>query len=1187
MADTCLRCGVSIPEGEEICALCGLPVRANVLCSACGSRVRKADDYCWTCGAPLEHPFHCWHCGSAVWSGSTYCSSCGAPQPDLRELLQAMAEREQSRLPFDDRRSHTVSAAGQREPAPPRTAERPTAEPRTGAAIPRAADTAVESGLAPVLEAPQAADEERLKIVTVLFADVSGFTEMSENLHPEEVKDLMNDCFAGLTEAITSRGGTIDKYIGDCVMAVFGVPVARYDDAERSIDAALAMQDFLGGFSEDLERRTGRSLAMRIGINTGQVMAGYVGHGESRDFTVMGDAVNVASRLESACPVGSILASQETYRMVRGLYRVNALEPISVKGKQDSVAVVEVVGRRPGGVELRQPTFLGVPTRMIGRDRELNQLRSAFGKARQGRQVVLATVRSPLGQGKSRLINEFAGWLVGEAGIDLDLMRCRDYRTGSTYAPLVELLRLLTRARGGEDADTILELVHEGMRQLGLSPEEHEASEAALAHLLGMPVEAIPHLAPLAQDPERLEQAVREGLVSGYRVRALRAPVVMAVEDVHAASVSFLDLLSDLAALEGVPLLIILTYRPDADAVVEERFAGRDPRIKMYLAPLTDVDAAEMVRDLLQHAEPVAANVVQRVVEVSQGNPLFIAEILADLADRGAISHDGERWEVDAARIRNIVLPQSVEAAILSRVDALPGPSRKCLQVASVVGEVGWEGLVAALGVPEAGAVLDDLRRRELIEFRRASRIPDEREFFFQLPAVREAVERHVLRKVKSGLHRSIAEWLEARVEGGREEFDRLLAHHYYAAGDPLKALPFRLRAGGQAEDRGDTVRALEDLTWVWLQARDASGTPRIDPAELLGSRVRVARLLRRVGRPAEASEAFDETRETLGVLASQRHELDIVLWRAGLETARSLLQAGERSSAAALLDEILAHRTTDEPEACRLAAAAIKQQGWIDHLERKYKAALQKYDQGIALVEALEPCAELGSLLDGKGVCLTWIKRHDEAEAAFDLARKTARAVGNRAGEGSTVINLGVLRQQQARHEEALLLFREARGLFESVGDVVEVAICQANSGESLLALDRASEARAELESARSTFRRTRSLDYRAETLQILIECCRRLADREAEEEQILELIDVAEQIGRPRLRRLARGLACRLAAERGAAGALAEHLAAWREIPEPGDNDRSKLRELVGLPDAALRDALPADLRELLEER
>ncbi|MFC1654817.1 tetratricopeptide repeat protein, partial [Myxococcota bacterium] len=300
--------------------------------------------------------------------------------------------------------------------------------------------------------------------------------------------------------------------------------------------------------------------------------------------------------------------------------------------------------------------------------------------------------------------------------------------------------------------------------------------------------------------------------------------------------------------------------------------------------------------------------------------------------------------------------------------------------------------------------------------------------------------------------------------------------------------------------------RALEDLQWVWTEARKA-GEPLLSPDELIETRVSVARLLRRAGRPDDAANIFKETKDWLAGLAEENPRLDLALRRIGLETARSLIQAGDGVQAAAVLKETLQGLDLDGPEAKRLAAHANKWQAWIEHQAKRYQEALRLYRNGISLVEHLGPSLELASLLDGMAMCLSRSEQFDEAEQALNRALESARDVGNRETQAGVQANLGVLRYRQTRLDESLEHMRKARQAYESIGNDVLAAACRSNMGDILLEQGKADEARAELEAVLPAFRRTRSHDYLIAALQSLLKCLNTLGDKEALEQREAEL--------------------------------------------------------------------------------
>ncbi len=1083
---TCSHCGATLEAADRACPECGRRSTPPSTCTACGSTARKDDELCYRCGAQLEHSVFCWRCAAAVSIRAANCATCEAPQPYVPELLRQTALQEAAALPFDDRRrAH--------RPRPITRSLRSTHPAATGTSF--------------------TPDADHLKIVTVLFADVSGFTKMSENLDPEELKDIMNDCFAGLTAAVTAHGGTVDKYIGDCVMALFGAQVVHDNDAERAIAAALAMQEFLTGFSTRLQQRAGLSLAMRIGINGGRVLAGYVGQGDSASFTVMGDTVNLASRLEHACPVGSILASYETYRMVHGRFRVKILAPIDIKGKSDPVRVVEVLGVSSTAGELTEPTFFGQRIGMVGREAEADQLRAGFKECCEHRRTGVALLTGAVGMGKTRVAHSMAAAIASEMEADVDLIQCRDYLTQSAFDPLLDLLLGGLTAGNEGRPEALVEVVTEFVASSSVPDENREAAWTAVAHLVGVEPSQLPLLAPVVDDPEQCEGIIRSGFLALFRARAAERPLLVVVQNVPVASGSFLSLLSDLAAQEDVPLFLLLTGR--TQEILEEHFGWHPHCLRIDLPALTDTEAEALARHLLRRAEPIPAELIRRIVSVSNGRPLLVEEISADLVERGIVIRGEGRWEVDVARTLDIRLPQSVETAVLSHVGALPPASNEALQLAAIVGDVCWEGLLASLGVADVGAVLDDLCERRFLALRPHSRIPGEREFIFVLQAVREALERHVLRKVKTELHQSIARWLENEAGGRPSSFSRLLAHHHHDAGNTVAALPHLIQSSLDAERDGDTAQSLADLLEVWEHARDENGEFLFAPVDLAETRVRIARLFRRVGRTAEAAAAFAETSEIFADLARSDPAIALLVARAGLETVRSLIRTGEHRATRVLLGEILAGVDREAEAGRRLAGAVLKQQGWIEYLESRFAESLVLYDEGIALVESLGPSVELASLYGGRGVCLGRMKRFEEADQALARALEISRELHHRVGEATALSNLGVLRYRQGQLDQASLEFERAERVSESIGDVVQAAICRSNTGDVLMESGDFAAARPRLEKAVVVFARTKSRGNQATALKSLIQCLESIGDTVAQGERTAQLAAVEEALG------------------------------------------------------------------------
>jgi class 3 adenylate cyclase/tetratricopeptide (TPR) repeat protein len=594
------------------------------------------------------------------------------------------------------------------------------------------------------LLAPARAREVR-KVVTVLFADVTGSTALGDRLDPESLQRVMRRYLEEMKAVLERHGGTVEKFIGDAVMAVFGIPTLHEDDARRALDAAAAMRERLADLNAELERDFGVRLEARIGVNTGEVVTGEAVSGER--FTT-GDAVNVASRLEQAAAPGEILVGERTRELAGAAVEVEPIEPLDLKGKQEPV-----VAYRLQAVVEGAPAFerrLDAP--LVGRRADLARVRRAFDEAVSERRCRLVTLLGPPGIGKSRLARAVAAELRGAA--DVLSGRCLPYGEGVTYRPL-----------------------HEIFADAGAEDELDAALDAGA--------------------PEDIFWAVRKAL----EARARDRPLMLVVEDLHWAEPTFLDLLQHLADwTRDAPVLLLCNARPE---LLDDRPAWDGETLT--LEPLAEPETDELITSLVGESELEDA-ARDRVRHVSEGNPLFVEQLLAMLAEGG----------------RPDRVPPTIQALLAARLDALPEDERELLERASVVGlEFEWEALgeLAADGGRPAGAQLAALVRKELIRPHEA--IPDA--FRFRHTLIRDAAYERIPKERRSDLHERLAH----RLDGRSEELDEIVGYHLEQAHrfavelgpptDRTRALAEgaaeRLAASGRrAHGRGDIPAAVNLL---------------------------------------------------------------------------------------------------------------------------------------------------------------------------------------------------------------------------------------------------------------------------------------------------------------------------------------------------------------------------------------
>ena len=559
-------------------------------------------------------------------------------------------------------------------------------------------------------------------MVTVLFADVTGSTALGEQLDPEAFRRVIARYFELARGAVERHGGTVEKFIGDAVMAVFGVPTVHEDDALRAVRAATELRTALETLNVELERDYGVSLRLRTGVNTGEVVTG------TEERLATGDAVNVAARLEQAAEPGEILIGEQTRRLAVDAIDVDPVEPLTLKGKAEPVPAYRLLRVREDA-----PAFhrrLDAP--LVGRREELAALRAAFDGAVAARDCRLATVIGPPGIGKSRLARELAAMLAGEATVLPG--RCLPYGEGITYWPLLEIFR-----------------------EAGAEGELAEA------------------LAPGAS--EEISWAVRKALER----RAREKPLVLVVEDIHWAEPTLLDVIEHLVDwTRDAPLLVACMSRPD---LLDDRPAwGVQQRATtLRLEPLSPAESAELIDEHLQRSE-LSASARQRISDVAEGNPLFVEQLLAAVAEGGDPEH----------------VPATIQALLAARLDGLPAEEREVLERASVVGlEFEWDALgeMAADRRRPAGVQLAALVRKDLI---RPHEVIEDT-FLFRHILIRDAAYERIPKERRSELHERFAGWLDGRTE----ELDEVIGYHLEQAHRSLAALG---PTGEKARTLGDAA---------------------------------------------------------------------------------------------------------------------------------------------------------------------------------------------------------------------------------------------------------------------------------------------------------------------------------------------------------------------------------------------
>ena len=600
---------------------------------------------------------------------------------------------------------------------------------------------------APVSAPPERPALEERKLATVLFADLVGSTALAGSQDPERTRARMNRFYDAMSEEIEDAGGTVEKFVGDAVMAAFGAPAAQEDHAERALHAALSMQRRLGELFGD-------ALALRIGVNTGVVVVGQQREGSS---FVSGDAVNVAARLEQAAAAGEILVGDRTAAAAGAAFEFESPGTIAAKGKPDGVPCRRLVR----ALSLMRPRGIGGLNRaFVGRESELEVLRSGYRSVVDSGEPCSVTVVGEVGVGKTTLIREFWEWLATAPADPLRRVgRCAPYGHAITYAAIGEIVR---EHLGLLESDTPTTV----QSRLG----EHET----LGVTLGLEPPADLH--PLAAR-DRLHQAwvsFLDELVSEH-------PTVVLIEDVHWADDALLDLLgSGLEQVQG-PLLLLATARPEFTRASVSR--GRSRAETIWLEPLSSSDSGRLVDELVPTELPESLR--DAVIERAEGNPFFVEEVLRTLIDQSVLRRQNGSWVADGSP-GELVIPDNVQAVLAARIDLLDPAEKAALQAAAVIGRTFWSGPVYEL----LDGLEPDLRlleERDFIRRRQGSSIAGEREFVIKHALTRQVAYDSLPKARRARLHARFASWLEREGEG-RDEHAALLAHHYAEAVRPEDA---------------------------------------------------------------------------------------------------------------------------------------------------------------------------------------------------------------------------------------------------------------------------------------------------------------------------------------------------------------------------------------------------------------
>jgi len=906
---------------------------------------------------------------------------------------------------------------------------------------------------------PLAGDAGVRKVVTVLFADVVGSTDIGDRLDPELVRRIMTRYFATMRTAAVRHGGTVEKYIGDAVMAIFGVPRLHEDDALRAVRAAMEMRSSLRTLNEELTASYGMTIDVRTGINTGEVVASP----PSPTHTgVVGDAVNVAARLEEAAAPGEVLIGETTYRMVRDAVEADAVAPFPVKGKSAEVTAFRLVAVSPPDA-----TTDKMNSPIVARGAELSLLARAFREAVDGRAAVRFVLVGPAGVGKSRLALEFASTLGEKARVLQG--RCLPYGEGITFWPAREMVR---QACDIVDTDS-----REDVRSkiLAALPEGADTGVVAdgLEELLGLSIG---------------RTGLRETFWAFRRLLEHLAgtrPLVVVVDDAHWAEPAFLDLVEYLVGWsENAPTMYLCLGRPD---LLEARpdWGRRTPREwSATLQPLSHGESDLLLANLLGR-EALGAAARSRIVEAAEGNPLFVEEMLRMLVDDGLLQQGEGGW-VSAGDVANLAVPPTINALISARVDRLTGGEQAVTQRASVVGKIFWWGAVSHMSLPEdraaVGSHLQTLVRKELIRPERST-VEGEDAFRFHHLLIRDTVYQGTPKVRRADLHERFADWLERAVGERLPEYEELVGYHleqgarYRAELEPTdpRVADLAARAASRLAPAGRRAFAHGDMRAAAnLLGRAEGMLPMDDPArlELLPD---LAEALSEEGELARATAVLDEAAALAAAAGDGRTEAHATIVR--LLLAESTDPEGRSDVALKELERIIPifESLGDDVGLARSHRLAAD----VHWSQARYGPSAE------ALGRALDHARRAGAARE-ESECLgqlvgCGVNGPTPVDEVIVLAEDVLARSAGPVAEARAYRGLGACRAMQGRFDEARDLVRRSRRMLNELGLHLRAAFTSEAAGFVEMLAGDAAAAEAEFRSGMESAEEFGELGYRA----------------------------------------------------------------------------------------------------------
>jgi class 3 adenylate cyclase/tetratricopeptide (TPR) repeat protein len=990
--------------------------------------------FCMNCGTNLL--LACSNCGTELPAGAKFCSNCG----------------------------HKVGAAVTESPA---TAAAQAEE------MSASLDRFIPKELLAKLESARSsrAMEGERRTVTMLFCDVQGSTATAGQLDPEEWAEIINGAFEHMIAPIYRYEGTLARLMGDAILAFFGAPIAHEDDPQRAILAGLEIVQSTRGYREKVNSEWGIDIDVRVGINTGLVVVGAVGSDLRTEYTALGDAVNLAARMEQTARPGTVQIAEDTYKLVAPLFEFEPLGEIQIKGKEELLPAYRVL--RPKAEPGRLRGVEGLESPLVGRDAEMHTLRGSIIELRQGRGQIIS-IMGEAGLGKSRLVTELRTSPTPVAGGKAKLLwlegRSLSYETSAPYAPFIDLFgRYLDLQADKQRYDTIKS------RVTAVAPQQVAEIAPFLATLLNVEPSGVDSERIRYLEPPQLRDGVFQAVVQIVELLASEQPVILVLDDVHWIDPTSLELLQELLPItERAMLMIVALFRPRRQEP-SWRFhehAGRDFGRRYKSIALQQLDggyAQELIENLL-HVEDLPERVRNMILDKAEGNPFFMEEVIRSLLDAGLIVNEDGRWRA-VKEIEKTTVPDTLAAVITTRLDRLDEESRQVLQTASVIGRDFPFNTLSEIHEPAevVDPSLISLQRRELIRERSL------REYTFKHALTQETVYASLLLKARRQLHLRVAECLETNTPKPVAD----IARHYLEARQPERALPYLIDAGDNAARAYSTPEAIA----YYKQA--------LGVAETTDNLLLARRAFEGLGGAYTFANDVPAAVETYQVMLARAEEQEDVPMQVSALNKLSFVTAmrmGQFEQADGYLAEADRRARTDEDKAglsemsiirCMMCTAVADFEGVVRYMDEavalgkdldeqtqmvmglahiassqlfmlQFEEAWGSAQEGLALSREIGDLEHEAEIL-GLTAPLYHVRNGDfeAAQEAAETGIEIARRIGALAPEEFGLRNLALIAQQRGEYETAINTLRQFRDVAQkrdSVWSVVE-ALCETAS--------------------------------------------------------------------------------------------------------------------------------------------